>query len=108
MKPKSSLRRRPYGTGGERYPPGDASAFSAEDKIRIVLEGLRGDDSIAALCRKEGIAYGGDGHYGCSQRAQRVIVILSSTRVTPGADLPAEAVRRSRQKIRVRLTVAWP
>ena len=30
--------------------------FSAEDKIRIVLEGLRGDDSIAGLCRKEGIA----------------------------------------------------
>ena len=31
--------------------------FSAKDKIRIVLEGLRGDDSIAELCRKEGIAY---------------------------------------------------
>lgn len=30
--------------------------YSAEDKIRIVLEGLRGDDSIAELCRKEGIA----------------------------------------------------
>ena len=30
--------------------------FSAEEKIRIVLEGLRGDDSIAELCRKEGIA----------------------------------------------------
>jgi len=30
--------------------------FSAEDKIRIVLEGLRGDDSIAELCCKEGIA----------------------------------------------------
>ena len=29
--------------------------FSAEDKIRIVLEGLRGEDSIAGLCRKEGI-----------------------------------------------------
>ena len=30
--------------------------FSAEEKIRIVLEGLRGEDSIAELCRKEGIA----------------------------------------------------
>ena len=30
--------------------------FSAEDKIRIVLDGLRGEDSIAELCRKEGIA----------------------------------------------------
>jgi transposase len=30
--------------------------YSAEDKIRIVLEGLRGEDSIAELCRREGIA----------------------------------------------------
>jgi len=30
--------------------------FSAEDKIRIVLDGLRGEDSIAELCRKESIA----------------------------------------------------
>ena len=29
--------------------------FSAEDKIRIVSEGLRGEDSIAELCRREGI-----------------------------------------------------
>ncbi len=29
---------------------------STEEKIRIVLEGLRGEDSIAALCRREGIA----------------------------------------------------
>jgi len=29
---------------------------SAEEKIRIVLEGLRGEDSIAELCRREGIA----------------------------------------------------
>jgi len=29
--------------------------YSAEDKIRIVLEGLRGEDSIAELCRREGI-----------------------------------------------------
>ncbi|MCZ8158464.1 MAG: hypothetical protein O9256_00980, partial [Rhizobiaceae bacterium] len=28
---------------------------SAEDKIRVVLEGLRGEDSIAAICRREGI-----------------------------------------------------
>ena len=28
---------------------------SAEEKIRIVLEGLRGEVSIAELCRKEGI-----------------------------------------------------
>jgi len=29
--------------------------YSAEEKIRIVLEGLRGEDSVAELCRKEGI-----------------------------------------------------
>jgi transposase len=29
---------------------------STEEKIRIVLEGLRGEDSIAELCRREGIA----------------------------------------------------
>ena len=30
--------------------------YSAEEKIRIVLAGLRGEDSIAELCRQEGIA----------------------------------------------------
>ena len=29
--------------------------YSAEEKIRIVLEGLRGEDSIAELCRREGL-----------------------------------------------------
>ena len=30
--------------------------YSAEEKIRIVLSGLRSEDSIAELCRREGIA----------------------------------------------------
>ena len=30
--------------------------FSAEEKIRIVLQGLRGEDSIAELCRRESIS----------------------------------------------------
>ena len=30
--------------------------YSAEEKIRVVLEGLRGEQSIAELCRREGIA----------------------------------------------------
>ncbi len=30
--------------------------FSSEEKIRIVLEGLRGEESIAELCRREGIS----------------------------------------------------
>jgi transposase len=29
---------------------------AAEEKIRIVLEGLRGDDTVAELCRREGIS----------------------------------------------------
>lgn len=32
--------------------------YSAEDKVRIVMSGLRGEESIAELCRKEGIAQG--------------------------------------------------
>ena len=31
---------------------------SSEEKIRVVLSGLRGEESIAALCRREGIAEG--------------------------------------------------
>ena len=30
--------------------------FNAEEKIRIVLEGLRGEETIAELCRREGIS----------------------------------------------------
>jgi len=32
--------------------------YSAEEKIRIVLDGLRGEESIAELCRQEGISQG--------------------------------------------------
>src|SRR5262249_25827608 len=37
------------------FCPTSADGLHAEEKIRIVLEGLRGEDSIAELCRKEGI-----------------------------------------------------
>jgi transposase len=30
--------------------------FNSEEKIRIILEGLKGEDSIATICRREGIA----------------------------------------------------
>ena len=30
--------------------------YSSEEKIRIVLEGLKGEESISEICRKEGIA----------------------------------------------------
>jgi transposase len=29
--------------------------FNPEEKIRIILEGLKGEDSIAGICRREGI-----------------------------------------------------
>ena len=32
--------------------------FNPEERIRIILEGLKGEDSIAAICRREGIAPG--------------------------------------------------
>ncbi len=32
--------------------------YNAEDKIRIVIDGLRGEMSVAELCRKEGISQG--------------------------------------------------
>ena len=34
---------------------GSRKKYSAEEKVRIVLEGLRGEDTIAGLCRREGI-----------------------------------------------------
>jgi len=30
--------------------------FNSEEKIRIILEGLKGKDSITAICRRKGIA----------------------------------------------------
>jgi transposase len=35
--------------------PPTSTKFSAEEKIRIVLEGLKGEVSISELCRREGI-----------------------------------------------------
>jgi transposase len=32
--------------------------YSSKEKIRVVLDGLRGEDSIAELCRREGISQG--------------------------------------------------
>ena len=56
MSPKSSSARKPAAQLVKDIRRATRRHFSAEDKIRIVLEGLRGDDSIAELCRKEGIA----------------------------------------------------
>ena len=55
-------------TSGTRKSPGEKIVkdikratrkhYSSEEKIRIVLDGLRGEDSIAELCRREGISQG--------------------------------------------------
>jgi transposase len=56
MNPRSSSAKKPAEQVMKDIRRVTRRHFSAEDKIRIVLDGLRGEDSIAELCRKEGIA----------------------------------------------------
>ena len=56
MRAKPSIAKRPAEQVVKDIRRATRRHFWAEDKIRIVLEGLRGEDSIAELCRKEGIA----------------------------------------------------
>ena len=65
MSQKSSAAANRAGNAGAKPPAEQVvrdirratrKQHSSEEKIRIVLEGLRGEDSIAALCRREGIA----------------------------------------------------
>ena len=65
MSQKSSARVARAGAAGAKSPAEQVvrdirrvtrKQHSSEEKIRIVLEGLRGEESIAALCRREGIA----------------------------------------------------
>ena len=56
MTSKSTTAKRPAEQVIKDIRRATRRHFSAEDKIRIVLDGLRGEDSIAELCRKEGIA----------------------------------------------------
>ena len=44
--------------GMRSVPRQTRKLYSSQEKIRIVLEGLRGEYSIADLCRREGIAQG--------------------------------------------------
>jgi transposase-like protein len=46
---------RTGGTGREEYPSGDTAAFFSRREDPCRAGGLRGEDSIAELCRREGI-----------------------------------------------------
>ena len=54
MRQKSGPEKQPAEAAIKDIRRATRRHFSAEDKIRIVLEGLRGEDSIAELCRREG------------------------------------------------------
>ena len=56
MRAKSSSPKPPAAKVVKDIRRATRQHYSAEDKIRIVLDGLRGEDSIAELCRREGIA----------------------------------------------------
>src|SRR5918993_4040005 len=56
MKQKSGQPNTPAETLVRDIRRATRRQFSAEEKIRIVLSGLGGEDSIAELCRREGIA----------------------------------------------------
>ena len=56
MRPKPSSPKKPAAQVVKDIRRATRRLYGAEEKIRIVLEGLRGDDSIAEDCRKEGIA----------------------------------------------------
>ena len=56
MRRKSETKKEPAEKVIKDIRRATRKQYSAEKKIRIVLEGLRGEESIAALCRREGIA----------------------------------------------------
>ena len=55
MSQKSRTRRETSEKVVEDIRRATRKRYSAEEKIRIVLDGLRGEDRIAELCRREGI-----------------------------------------------------
>jgi transposase len=56
MRQKSGPEKKPAEAVVKDIRRATRRQFSAEEKVRIVLEGLRGEESIAELCRREGIA----------------------------------------------------
>ena len=56
MRQKSGPEKQPAEVVVKDIRRATRRQFLADEKIRIVLEGLRGEESIAELCRREGIA----------------------------------------------------
>jgi transposase len=56
MRPKPGTRRTASSKTIKDIRRATRKQYSAEEKIRIVLDGLRGEETIAELCRCEGIA----------------------------------------------------
>jgi transposase len=56
MRQKSGPEKQPAEEAIKDIRRATRRHFSAEEKIRVVLEGLRGQESIAELCRRKGIA----------------------------------------------------
>ena len=56
MRRKSATQKEPAEKVIKDIRRATRKQYSAEEKIRIVLEGLRGEISISELCRREGIA----------------------------------------------------
>jgi transposase len=56
MRHKSMSRNSPAEKAVRDIRRKTRKQYSAEEKIRIILDGLRGEESVAALCRREGIA----------------------------------------------------
>ena len=55
MRQKSNQSKEPAEKVIKAIRRATRKQYSAEEKIRIVLDGLRGEESIAELCRREGI-----------------------------------------------------
>lgn len=58
MRHINGTRKSPGGKIVKDIKRATRKQYSSEEKIRIVLDGLRGEDSIAELCRREGISQG--------------------------------------------------
>src|SRR5437868_14592698 len=92
MKQKSGPDKPPAEQVLKNIRPQTRRQYSAEEKIRIVLEGLRGEENISELCRREGIA--ASMYYGWSKE-----LLEAGTRRLAG-DTARAATPRAAQHLR--------